>query len=185
MRKIASHYWLRPDGSVGKFPIIVFNEQSEIIEIKERKTFQEEASLELINGFLSPGFIDFFPPKLENLDAAIVKKMLNDYIINGVKLLGVPPDFHALFNIGEKSQLEVTTYHVEHFIEGLTFSKIKHFKKSIEGLIKHTQQNAKLLNKESEFGSLELGKRPGLLAIQKMNYNSFQVNEESSLKIII
>ena len=181
MRKIASHYWLRPDGSIGKFPVITLGDDNKIVEIREREKFEEEPSLELVNGFLIPGFVDFFPEEVEPPYA----KCLNRYVINGVKLLGVPDKmWESLkgYATGQPELVKVDLCNVE---DGLTFDKIKSSKDSLSALIKYTKTNAALCKKSDQYGTLAVGKKPGLLSVTKMDYTTFRVNNETKLKIVI
>ena len=181
MRKIGSHYWLRPDGSIGKFPVIIFGDNNEIIEVRERAEFNEEPFLEHVNGFLVPGFVDVLP---ENIEPPYCKQ-LNRYVINGVKLLGVPIHWMKHFAECSKSQLELVQCNRCADESALTFEKIRSSENTLEALIKYTRLNAELLGCSALYGTLEVGKKPGLLSIRKMDYVNFQLNSESTLKIIV
>ncbi|WP_075591502.1 hypothetical protein [Labilibacter marinus] len=185
MRKIAAHYWLRPDASVGRFPIVTFDDRGRIIEIRERDYFKEEPSLELVNGFLVPGFVDICNVDTLSLNNSLIKKILSTYLINGVKLLGVSQSQFGMINECSPKQLNIVSTYMNGDRDYNTFSKIKAANDAIEALRCFTSENAQLLNVQETFGSLEVGKSPGLLSIQGMDYTNFQLSDKSKLKIVL
>ncbi|MGQ1787832.1 hypothetical protein [Saccharicrinis sp. GN24d3] len=187
MRKIAAHYWLRPDGSIGKFPIVTFNEDNQIAEIRERDTFREEASLELVNGFLVPGLIEFYSFPASVKQPSQIKKYLNRLIISGVQVLGVPNDIYK--NVNGLSSGNLKVFKLEQFKfpveDWVGFEKIQNANDSIQQLKKLTIGYAKVLGIDNRYGSIEVGKKPGILAISNLSYETFNINHKSKLKIII
>ncbi len=187
MRKIASHYWLRPDGSIGKFPIISFDNEGKIIEIRERDVFKEEAFLELVNGLLIPGLVDFYGLSISISNLSSIKKHVNRQLINGVKILGVPRDKYLL--VKGITSVDVVLYESGNVNipedELVGFEKVRAAKDPFSELKKMTLGNACLMDKENMYGSLEIGKSPGLLAISNLNYEPFLIHSQTKLKIII
>ena len=57
MRRITAHYLLRPDGTLGEFPIVEIDSDGVVLSVKERLEFEEEPFLEIHNGLLVPGFV--------------------------------------------------------------------------------------------------------------------------------
>ena len=186
MRKVASHFWLRPDGTVGKFPIITFNELNQIVEVRERNTFEEEPGLELVNGFLIPGFVDFAPASLENAGEVDLQKYLNRQIIGGTIVLGLCSN---LFKRVKKKTVK-GLFVVE---SGLTnvgnqqtaFDTLRAEKGGLDQLVHFTRKNAITLGVHDDYGTLEVGKSPGLLSIRKMDYERFCVSADSKIRIVI
>ena len=187
MRKIASHYWLRPDGSIGKFPIISFDNDGRITEIRERDVFKEEAFLELVNGLLIPGLVDFYSLSTSICDLSSIKRYVNKQLINGVKALGVSRDKYPL--VKDMTSVDITLCEIENIdiLEDklVGFEKIRAAKDPFSELIKLTLENACRMDNKDKYGSLEIGKSPGLLAISNLNYEPFLIHSQTKLKIII
>ncbi|TLX73940.1 hypothetical protein E9993_14120 [Labilibacter sediminis] len=188
MRKIASHYWLRPDGTIGKFPVLVFNDQNVIEEIRERDVFKEEASLELVNGFLIPGFVDFIPDTLSGMEDDDLKRYLNRQLIDGTRLLGAPNEIVKKAKQLNFKGINIVEYPVDQSNEVVdlsAFAQIQSATDSIAHLMRMTVENAKLLGLGNSYGVLQVGAKPGLLAISNVDYNTFAIDGKSKLKIII
>ncbi len=189
MRKIAAHYWIRPDGSVGKFPIVEFDDHNRVIRVRERNQFEEEANLELVNGFLSPAFVDLMPNALFKQEDTGVKRYLNQQFIGGVKVLGVDRVFaQRVMTLAPKTMEIIATdaYDSKDNDSSPVLSKISACKNSsLDKLMEFTLGNAKKMGVDKDYGSLAEGKRPGLLAISKVNYSTFQFSNETKLKIIL
>ncbi len=188
MRKIASHFILHSDGSIGKFPIIEFDQEGNIVQIREREQFVEEPSLEMVNGFLCPGFIDCIPDSIISLDDIEIKKYLNRQAISGVKVLGVSQNIYPEilnFSIKEIKFIQSDTSCVN---EERGFSSVFQFlqqkKAGLDLLIKYTYDNAIFLNVSGKYGSLEVGKTPGIIAVSGMDYSNMSLNESSKIRLI-
>ncbi len=189
MRKIAAHYILHPDGSVGKFPVIVFDKHGTIIEIRERSKFIEEPSLELVNGFLCPGFIDFFQSSVLDKEKLEIKKYINRQIISGVKVLGVSEGDYTHI-------IQYRTKDISFTKTSMGFSKsqnkfnslfdlLKINQCGLDLLMKYTVENANILEVNDQFGSLEVGKRPGIIAISGMDYDIMRLTDSAKIKLIV
>jgi hypothetical protein len=189
MRKIAAHYWMRPDGSVGKFPIVEFDDTNTLIRVRERSQFEEEAGLELVNGFLSPAFIDLVPNVLFKQDDIGVKRYFNSQFIGGVRVLGVDKVFVPKVLSLVPKTMEIIALHSscsEDCDFNSVLKKISSSKNnSLDQLMQFTLGNAKKIGVDKYYGSLTEGKRPGLLAISKVDYTTFQFSKETKLKIIL
>lgn len=187
MRKIAAHFWLRPDGSVGKFPIITFDENNKIVEIRERDAFVEEASLLLVNGFLVPGLVDYNHTILPAHELSVLKMHLNKLFIQGIRVLGVSADVLGSWIKAKPENMVLLDSHNHEgqLDEPMGFGKIQVATNSLDELINLTTFNAKVLGVNHHFGTLEVGKSPGLLAISNLNYQTFCVDENSKLKGIL
>ncbi len=185
MRKIATHYWLRPDGTLGKFPIVTLNAQNKIIEIRERETFIEEPSLELINGLLLPGFVDFLPKESEKWDSSQLKRSLNLVQINGVKALGVPVGIFQEALTLVKNRIKLVEYNHNKQVFSPIIERLNVSTNLIESLLQLSIENASILGVSNDFGSIEVGKSPGLSSLIGIDYRSLQLNTNSKLKLVI
>ncbi|MCW3786747.1 hypothetical protein [Plebeiibacterium sediminum] len=189
MRKIAAHFILHPDGSVGKFPVIVFDQDGTIVEIRERSSFIEEPSLELVNGFLCPGFVDFFRTAILQNESVEIQKYINRQVISGIKVLGASEDDYS----------DIIKYRTR----GISFTKtsnkcsmlnneynslfdfLKFNKSGVDSLMRYTIENASILEVNDQYGSLEVGKRPGIIAISGMNYETMRLTGSAKIKLIV
>lgn len=187
MRKIASHYYLKPNGEVGKNPILTFDDSNKIIEIRERDAFEEEAGLELVNGFLTPSFINVIP-KLKYISKGNLEAIIKCQKINGVRVLGVDKcDLSIFEGIANKKILFKTSEYCQEKRSLVIniFESLCNDNSGLNELLLYTCRNAIDLKVHEEFGSLEVGKKPGLLAISAMNYKRFTLSNKSKLKIVI
>ncbi len=189
MRKIAAHYILRADGSVGKFPVVEFDNEGLIFNVRERAKFLEEPSLELVNGFLCPGFLDFIPDVIMDLDEKEIKKYLNRQVISGVKVLSSSQNNISLLSDLKPQEIKLVPaqnkWPRECYVLNPLFEMLKGDKAGLDELQKYTLKNAITFNVNSEYGSLEVGKKPGIIAISGMNYETMTLTETSKIKLII
>ena len=82
MKKISAHYYLRPDGSWGKYPILEIADSGEIISIREQKgEFKEEPGLAQYNGVIVPGFIQ----QILVGECTDVQKRINRAVVGGAR----------------------------------------------------------------------------------------------------
>ena len=186
-KKIAAHYWLRPDGSVGKFPVITFDSDNKIVEIRERDTFKEEASLLLINGFLVPGLLDYGTAALFSDEPATIQKYLNKLFVQGIRVLGVNHDVYGKLEMASRGNILLvkTDLPCDNRNLPMGFAKIQEAKDSMGELTRLTIYNAKAMGIDHFFGSLEVGKSPGLLVISNIDYDTFSMDKNSKLKGVV
>ncbi len=187
MRKIAAHYWLRPDGSVGKFPVIIFDNKGIVKTIRERSLFTEEPNMELINGLLIPAFVDVFPEDFRcgNMDS--LQKNVNKYIISGTRVLGINKSQSIYFSEIKTKGLVLVDYDIIARTKNSlsAFETIKATEGGLKCLMKYTAENAQALNVFDKYGSLEVGKTPGIYAISGVDYQTFQLSPECKIKKVI
>ncbi len=189
MRKIAAHYWLRPDGTFGKFPIIEFDKDGVIVDIRERESFLEEPFLELINGFLCPGFITICSDSILTKEQSELKRYFNRQVISGVKGIGLS---NIVFDkLGDEFIKEIQFIQYQNEVletidcEIFLLELLKSNHAGIEDLQKYTLENAEILGVEEKYGSLEIGKSPGIISIAGMDYTEMKLTASSKIKLII
>ncbi len=169
MRKISAHYYLKPDGTFGKAPIVELDADGRIINVRELgENFREEPGLEYFPGILCPGFVASYSQSDEQSFSS-VKRM---GLVNGVLRMQGGEDKLAL----------------DDYLKA--WSSIKHIMKEQKGmaplghyLLKHTYKAAQLLG-HSEWGLIGEGAMPGLLVLQNIDLRSFCLTEKSSFRII-
>ena len=164
MKKFAAHF-LFP---VNQKPIakgIVNVDQSGLILdiVKTDNNLTEEAGLEFHNGIICPAFVNVF----------------NEF----------EPDrfyrkFHVLKEFRDLCPERVSTE--KDLLAWIKAIQAKSDKLSLEQLIRiFTLDAAKSISLEKEMGSIQRGKRPGLMLISGMDYQNLRLTENSHLKILI
>ncbi|MBK3519589.1 hypothetical protein [Carboxylicivirga marina] len=163
MRKVSAHYYLRPDGSFGKRPIIEMNDDGCISGVRELgNDFQEEPSLEYYPGILIPAFVASVQTG-ENLSFAKANGVLR--IKEGDSTLD-KQSFLQAWNFIKSTLLQQGNSE--------TLSCL---------LSNHTFEAARQINM-NEWGVIQEGANPGLLVLQHIDLRSFSVMEKSTFKII-
>ncbi|WP_075603527.1 hypothetical protein [Saccharicrinis aurantiacus] len=173
MRKIASHYYLRPDNSIGKFPVITFDSSGRIIEVRERVQFSEEPFMEHVNGLIVPKLISSVSSSFFLQDKEEQLLRLRQFVKRG--------------NISVKCDLN-------------NISELNELIKVLPRLTSFSELNAEdydayadLISSESildffnsnNFGTISEGNSSGLLAISGVGKEPFRWNSKSKMKIII
>ncbi|WP_430815352.1 hypothetical protein [Carboxylicivirga sp. RSCT41] len=162
MRKVSAHYYLRPDGTLGKRPVIEFDDAGVIVRIRELgDSFREEPGLEYYPGIMIPAFV----ATIDGADASISKKQARK---NGV------------LRIKEgDSTLNETDY-----LQAWTAVKSNSKADSLlTRLTKHTRDAARLISAE-KWGILKEGTQPGILVLQNVDLRDLTLTEKTSFKII-
>ncbi|MCG8580224.1 MAG: hypothetical protein MI866_09920 [Bacteroidales bacterium] len=162
MRKVSAHYYLRPDGTLGKRPIIEFDATGNIVTIRELgDAFKEEPGLEYFPGILIPGFV----AGAEEADSSTIKKQA---LANGVLRI---KEGNAV--LGQSDYL-------------LAWNTIKTNSgpdSLLALLIKHTRDAAQLALEE-KWGVLKEGAQPGILVLQDIDLRNLSLTDKASFKII-
>ncbi|MCU4157893.1 hypothetical protein J1N10_18105 [Carboxylicivirga sp. A043] len=164
MRKISAHYYLKPDGTLGKRPIIELDEVGTIIHIRELgDAFKEEPGLEYFPGILIPGFV----ASIEKYDLQVKTQAK----VNGV--LRIKEGEAVLDKWKYRSAWETIQ-------EDL---KAGENKVLLTCIMKYTFEAAKIL-KESKWGVLEEGANPGILILQNIDLRTLSLTDKATFKII-
>ncbi len=189
--KYAAHFWLRPDGSIGKFPVLTFNNDGVLIEKRERDVFAEEAGMQLINGLFVPGVIDIMPFSFEKLSEEKIIKYIKNQYVNLTSILGVPYSILQNINVSNYPKMKFVDYSKKK-TEGLdkddfysAFEKMRRGNIGLEGLEQYLGRNAKLMGLENVFGSFRLGTSSGLIAISNIDYSDIRITNLTKIKKIL
>jgi len=169
MRKISSHYYLRPDGELGKRPIIQLNDEGRIVNVREAgDNFKEETSLEYYPGIIIPGFV----ASLSEVNPADVKRLKAQAKANGV------------LRLKENTNVLSSDDYIRAWHSLLKYEKTENTLFSLKNyLSEHTGKAAKILG-ESEWGVICEGAKPGILVLQNIDLRSFTLTPNSSFRLI-
>ena len=169
MRKVSSHYYLRPDGTFGKRPVIQLNDEGRIIHVRETgDNFKEEAGLEYYPGIITPGFV----ASIAIGNSHEVKQIKAQAAAGGVLRLKEEcgmlhsDEYIKAWNVLIKCTLEENSqFRTAHFLN------------------KHTAMAAQVLG-EAEWGVIREGAKPGILVLKNFDLRNFTVSSNSAFRII-
>ncbi|GEM_PF-4749889 len=195
MRKIAAHYYLLPDGSLAKMPVISVDENSIIREIVVfGDGFVEKQGVELFGGVLIPGFIEDLRDIDFGNDVSSVSKGISrlyakgslKYLCNSDRNV-FPANFRG--DVFYESPIKVMG-NLKEFSNESTWEEIK--RSSVEEgrglfeLIHNYFENIRSVMPEGlKWGAIEQGANPGFVLLKGLDYNNMQIRETSTVKIII
>ncbi|MBS2100790.1 hypothetical protein [Carboxylicivirga linearis] len=179
MRKLTSHYCLKPDGSWAKRPIIKLNDAGVIIEVREMgDDFVEEPNLEYFPGVLVPTFLmrihtDDFDKA--NINRAIIEGARR-FIID--KEMSFPNRVRSIvksgFNTGSADS--PWTLIKSEVIEGLDLAS---------AIMNQTQKIAQQFSLDDEWGVIKEGANPGLLLLKGIDLKEFTITSNTDLKVLV
>ncbi len=188
--KYAAHFWLRPDGSIGKYPVLTFDKDGILVETRERDVFVEEAGMEMHNGLFIPGVVDIMPISLSKLSMEKIEDYIKNQYINLTSVLGVP--FSVIKKIDSSYYPKMKFVGYSRLIrEGevtnrfsSAFEKMKKENVGLDGVMSYLKVNAMLLGKEDLYGSLKEGTSPGLIALSNIDYTNIRITKLTKIKKI-
>ncbi len=183
MRKIAAHYYLRPDGSIGKFPVITFDDKGTITEIRERDRFTEEPFMEHVNGLLVPGLISCLSEKDCVLPEDELRKLLRQMIAYGHVLLGCSENHVAHLKSLAPQKLRILSFKREDSF--YIYNEMSQSENLLSVFQLYLIEKSELWQSEQCFGALKVGYTPGILAMSNIGKEPFQFTENSKIKRII
>ncbi|WP_439185272.1 hypothetical protein [Carboxylicivirga taeanensis] len=169
MRKVCAHYYLRPDGTFGKAPIVELSETGCILRVHEMgDNFKEEPGLEYFPGILSPGFVASY---LEG------QSSLNDRD----KRIGLA---NGVLRFKEEVPAVATAEYQRAWMSIRQWMSTRTGSSSLGcTLLKYTYQAA-LSAGVDEWGVIAEGADPGLIVLQNIDLRTFSFTPKSSFKII-
>ncbi|MDR2928253.1 MAG: hypothetical protein LBV41_08670 [Cytophagaceae bacterium] len=195
VRKIASHYILNPDGSIGKSPIVTFSENGQLLSVSiSQDKLIEQPSLEFYGGLLIPGLIDDFA-EFDAIDNYSAETALNRHFASGTFMLRCSERF--LSSREKKPVLYCSSANIicNSPLSAKTtlplFERIKHISlhKAQDFLPKllHTATTVSACNAgvSNIAGSFVAGLYPALLVIENMNLAEMKLTVESRIKWLI
>lgn len=164
MKKFAAHFVFPVSASPIAKGIVEVDPSGKIMQlIRPNGDLTEMAGMEFHNGILCPAFVNLFE------EFTLLK-------------------FFTLFpELKEYESLLPHQHNGERAIlEWMKAIQLKNGKLSLEKLIRlFSYESAKAIDLQNELGTLEPGKRPGLLLISNMDYSNLRLTENSRLKRLI
>jgi cytosine/adenosine deaminase-related metal-dependent hydrolase len=195
MRKFSAHYIFTGTGALLNKGIVVTTDQGVITEVIDTKgDFQERSSVEFYSGIIIPGFVN------ANLNTDHLSSMLN---LSG----SVHPKFTILDDVN--ASLTSALFNDSHYelhennkiCIGLK-SKTSHDQQAMLKLIKEllitfpmislsqivswaTRNSADALSIADQYGTIEIGKQPGLNLLSGLNMELFTITSNTTLKKLV
>jgi hypothetical protein len=170
MRKIGAHFYLRPDGTLGKHPVIELGDDGTILKVRELgEHFKEEPSLEFFSGLLVPGLVEDWSTL--NMSQADFEVNLRRAKASGsIRIL--PPSSFG----NEKSSYQPVWQKLLNHPETENI---------LQELKQYTFDASKGIGKENDWGVLKEGATPGIVLIQGVNWDTLTVKDNARIRIIV
>ena len=189
-RKFASHYILKPDGTLGRFPVIEFSDKGEVLSVSyNSENLVEQPFLEFHGGILIPGLIDFS----ENI--TLDERTLNRHFAAGTFAIcskenipsekGKSPPY--FYNHSKEISFEnyscLNTENTLPLFERIKTELLSNNQLSLlELLHQATTKNAKKAGLSNLIGSLSQGLSPGLLVLENIDLKTFELTSKTRLR---
>lgn len=189
MRRISAHYYLRPNGSWGKYPLITLGDDGTIVSIIEMgDTFVEHPSLEFFSGALIPGLIQDLRC-FEGADSELICLINKCYSLGVLHVILPANSFinHSKVKIVQRGfQVEEGVSKVLEPAWNIIKSKFSLGADSLADIITlHTRDLAQQTNTYPQWGVIQEGANPGFVLIKNMDYKLFSLRAETNLRIIV
>ena len=192
-RKFASHYFLKPDGSLGRWAVVEFSHKGEVISASYNPGgLMEQPSLEFHGGILIPGLIDF--SNATSLD----ERTLNRHFAAGTFAICCPenlssekrkspPFFHNSSNeVFSENHSFINNENTPPIFERIKTELSSNNRLSlIDLLYQATAKNAKKAGLSKKIGSFTEGLYPGLLVLENIDLNTFELTSKTRLRWLI
>ena len=193
MRKISAHYCLLPDGTLGKWPVIVLDDNGRIEEVRVNAAqFREEPGLEYFGGVIVPGFIeDLRDSSFYGLAEDEIKRRLNRFQSQG--------SIRFLF-AGEQNTLLSGSKSIAFFDPGYdtknasmlagvsAWDRVKEKAAGGDDVINAVfSEQSVILDKLPEglkWGRIETGFNPGLVLIKGLDLDGMRLTANTKIKIL-
>lgn len=195
MRKVGAHYYLRPDGTWGKRPVITLNEDGVIQAIKELGDhFKEEPGLEFFSGAIIPGFVEDW--RSYDLKDAGMAQQLRKSLVSGTMNVFISEEQDAVLKPVFKSQMaiEVIQEDVNPIVSTQYFSAWEQIKNDwhrdpsnfnlATSIMKHTADIVSLLGASNQWGTIQIKAHPGLLLLQNIDWPKFTLKANTTVRIL-
>nr|WP_319401211.1 hypothetical protein [uncultured Carboxylicivirga sp.] len=179
MRKITSHYSLKPDGTWAKRSVIEVDDGGFITSIREMgDDFVEEPNLEYFPGIIIPSFV--MDVKSELTDKQTILKSISvgtrRFILD--RLQNLPNNVQSIVsdNINSESVLIPWQSLLEDNMLGIPLAK---------ALQKYTVNKASKYKIEDTWGAIKVGSNPGLILLQGVDLKTFSLTSKVSMRVLV
>ena len=192
-RKFASHYFLKPDGMLERFPIIEFSDKGAVLSVSyNSKKLVEQPSLEFYGGILIPGLIDFS-------DGTVIgEKTLNRHFAAGTFAIcrpenvssekrKSPPFFYKTSKkIASENYSYINNENTLPLFERIKMELLSNNRLSLIDLLHQaTAKNAEKAGLSNLVGSLAEELYPGLLVLENIDLKTLGLTSKTRLKWLI
>ena len=192
MRKISAHYYLLPDGSLCKWPVITLDNEGDITEVRGGEHLSEEPGLEYYGGVLVPGFIE----DLRNIDLSDADEEEMLRLINRFNSLGsvrfLCDAEHKYTVKGVKGRFFFDDRRISEnrvkLPERSFWERVREGVSDTENVLQRIhflqKEIIKSLPDEVKWGRIEEGCSPGLILIKGLDYERMSLTERTTVKIL-
>jgi len=179
MRKLTSHYCLKPNGSWAKRPIILLDDAGVIVEFREMgDDFAEEPNLEYFPGVIVPTFL------MKIHSDEFDKRVVNSAIVEGARRFIIDREI----SLPNRIRYAVKTG----FNVGSVNSPWTKVKSEVEmgldlasAIINQTKKIAQQFSLDNEWGVIKVAASPGLLLLKGIDLKTFTITSNTNLKVLI
>jgi cytosine/adenosine deaminase-related metal-dependent hydrolase len=182
VRKIAAHYLFPLNRAPIKHGILTCTNEGTIIEISESNgNLTEQSGLEFYTGILVPGFVN---AKLRDSKTRFVVKtvQLTDRKMWAAGIAAVGDISDPMSTVGTKINRD--EFHGD-FSE-LVSRQMKSPHLTLDELFSWACLNgAKALQIDNNFGSFEIGKKPGINLISGIDFKKMRLTDKSKMKRLV
>ena len=188
-RKFSSHFILKPDGTLGRWPVIEFSDKGEVLSVLyDSENLIEQPSMEFYGGLLLPGFIDV------SVGITLDEKSLNRHYIAGTFIICDTKNIsHQSFKQKHPPYIysSSSSEHNDYFDDEHSCPLFERIKKMlsannqlslIELLHQATEVNAERVGISHLAGSLTKGLYPGLLVMENIDLTTFEFTQKTRVR---
>ena len=175
-KRLASHYFLRADGTLGQFPVVTVAGDGSILSVEEHgRAFTETAGVSFFGGIMLPGFIAFAADGAFFSPARIRQLRLEGFL-----------RFVCNSHIGAMDESRLACVADVGLADGCTtlpaFTGQADFASKVKQM---TLQRAHDLSVYPQWGVLQAGTSPGIMVVEGIDLRSFSVVKAPLFRILI
>lgn len=176
IKRFASHYFLRADGTLGQFPVVAVADDGTILSVEEHgRGFTETAGVSFFGGIMLPGFIAYAADGTVFSPSRIRQLRMGGFL-----------RFVCNNNAGALDVSHLTCMAEASVVEGCEplppFSGQDDFIHRVRQL---TQQRAQKLLVYPQWGVLQAGSSPGIMVVEGIDLRSFAMVKTPGFRILM
>ena len=175
MKRFASHYFLRPDGTLGSYPVVEVNADGVIQSVVEYgSSFTETAGVSFFGGIMLPGFIGLVGDGELFTHSYIRKCGLDGYLRFVCSGATVFSDVRRVFHRSEKLLTEVQPLPA--------FESRSDFEALVTQL---TLERTQSLGVYPRWGVLKQDASPGIMVVEGIELKNFRIVSPLRYRILV